>query len=187
VRINAQLQQLLAIGMPLAALLLIILVAYPSWGRLNQFRREVEDRKVELQAVQSAPIPTRDPVLPAANDTPEESSEFIGVITGLVNTSRCEMVGLTTQPAAAANGLVRPKRVQLRIKGHYPAIRALLWRLRNSPRRFTVTELSLQGGGTASAGSQERADTRLTASLTIERYVSQRNPAPSSTPGAASS
>jgi hypothetical protein len=164
-------QQALAVGMPMAAIALSLLIIYPTWNRYADFRGEVATYRERLDALRSAPLPSRDPVLPAADAVESEPSHFMGVITAAAAASGCDLVRLDVIPMtekATDPPLVRPVRARVNLLGHYPRLRAFLLHLQGSSRLYTVTELTLNSTETA---KEEIASPRLNAILTIERYV----------------
>ena len=174
---SSQVMQLLGIGVPLLALALTLGVVYPSWGSYRALAARVEKQRQELQTLRAAPLPRRDPVVPAVEATEAEPSQFVGAIAALAAANQCELRGLDLQPSGgdtSAAGPIRPIRAKLTVTGHYIRIRALLADLNRAPRLYSVAELSLKSTAPASgqaAAALAVSTGRLDATLTIERYV----------------
>jgi hypothetical protein len=166
--LSRQAQQVLGIGLPLAALGVSIGMVYPTWGRYQALGRQLETRSSELAALRAAPPQQPGQSRVAAADVPDESVEFVGDITRLAAGSGCEVTGLDVVAAEGKSGVARPKRAKLTIRGRYPQARSFLYRLTQSPRAYVVADLSLIVDSKIS-GSGAGAPLSLT--LTIERYV----------------
>lgn len=187
-QLTSRTQQYLAIGMPLAALALSLLVVYPTWTRYQAVRKDARELADELHALKSAPMPPRHAQLAGADDTEAEPSEFLGELATLAAATGCEFSGMdlatTSSPAGAAkaNQALKPLLTKVHLRGTYRQVRAYIYQLGRAPRLYTITDLSLRGnqGRTSYQGSSRR----LLATLTIERYVTppaveESAPAPS--------
>jgi hypothetical protein len=168
--VSSPVQQLLAVCVPLAALGLTLGVVYPSFGRYQSLRRQVQQQSARLKELQNAPLPERGAVVAAADAEEGEPSQFFGAVAALATAHRCELTNLDLlQPAGdtKAAAPARPVRAKLTVQGDYVHVRSLLAGINRAPRLYAVTDLSLKSVG----DKQESGTGRLTATLTLERYV----------------
>ncbi len=168
----------LAAAIPLAALALTMGVVYPTWKHLNATRGTIARQRADLATLRSAPEPQREQGVPAADDTPDEPARFMGDLRLLAAASGCEIVGINTTAAGVIDKpeeVVHPRRVTVEVKGTYQNLRSLLARLTQAPRTSVVTDLKVDSppaNATGAAGpAAAAADRRLTAMMTIERFV----------------
>lgn len=171
VTLGPQVQQLLAVGVPLAAIGLTLGVVYPTWGRLQTVRLRVAQQQAELRELRAAPLPPRDPVLPAADDVPSEPSLFIGTIAQMAASHQCDLISLVVQGEETPKGseLIRPVRTRITVRGRYVQIRSLISQLKRSPRLYVLTDLDVNS--TFGSGRPTYGRGNLTAAMTLERYV----------------
>jgi hypothetical protein len=170
ISLNSGFSQFVAVMAPIGALLITLLVVYPAWGRYSEVRARVQMQEAELRALKAAPLPPRDPVLPAADQAPGEPSQFLGEMAALAGASQCEITGLDTQQSQSApSARVQPLRTKITVAGRYPAIRAFLARIQNASRLYVVTELSVRGRAPGTA--VDEVGHRVDATIGIERYV----------------
>lgn len=168
------LYQAMAVGMPLAAVLLSLFIIFPTWGRFKDVSAQVDKNRRELQALKAAPLPPKDPVQTAAADVEEEPADFLRQITELAQQSGCVVEDLTMVAPGEGKPVagVRPIRAKVTVSGHFARIRSLLWRLYRAPRLFAVGDLSLEGKGQSAPG--DLGARPLTATFTLERYVAPK-------------
>lgn len=172
-KLNSSTYQALAIGMPLMALALSLLVVYPSWGRYRALAGEVEDLEGKLQILKAAPLPPKDPVLTAADDVESEPPDFLRQVADLARSSGCEVQGLERIDGGEAKGPVRPIRTRVTLNGHYPRLRTFFWRAYRAPRLFAVTDLNISAGTATTVRADELLVRPLTATFVLERYVTK--------------
>jgi hypothetical protein len=165
--LRPQTQQMLAIGVPLAAVILSVFVVYPAWGRYRAIRAEVARKSEELQNLKDAPQPPPETLLPAAEESPAEQTRFVGEINSLAVATRCQLRAIDRAGVNAESGPLHLAHVRVSLSGGYPNLRDFLWRINHGPRIYVVTDLSL--GGTTGA---------VQANFGIERYL-----IPPGTPG----
>lgn len=168
--IRPEIQQKLAIFVPLIALVLSLFVVYPAWGHYGELARKVEAQRHELEKLKAAPDIARDPVAPAADDVPTEAPQFFGQMKALAAEARCEVKVDAGSPDKVQNiGAVRSVRGRVDMDASYIQVRDFLFRLSHANRLFAVTDLSLTkatGGGRMSVPAGP-----LHATIEIERYV----------------
>lgn len=184
-QLSPKAQEVLAVSVPILALLISLMGVYPSWGRYTEQRREVQKQRQELAKLKAAPLPPRDPVLPAAEDLPSESAQFLGQIAALTIVPQCRLVGLDTAAMAppVSNGRIKAVRTKVEVEGRYPQIRRFLAQLASAPRLFVVAglDISLQHRSRSQPGEAGA----LRAVVDVERYVEVSRPlsTPTAAPG----
>lgn len=170
---SPEVQQRLAVLVPLVALALSLFIVYPAWGNYEQLVQERDRRRAELDTLRNTPLPRRSPILLTAPDEPREAPEFLAMVRALVRFSGAELKSLQVVESGAgqeATGPVRPVRARVQIVGSYPQIRSFLYRVGRAPRLMVVASLELK----SEAGTSERAGyvrVPILASIEIERYV----------------
>lgn len=167
---SPQFQQILAVGVPIVALVISLAVVYPAWGRYGEIREQVDKQQKELATLKATPLPPRDPVLPAVNDSPAESALFLGQIVALTLAPQCRFVGLDTAPGAGAKAgsAIRPVRTKVEVEGQYPQIRQFLAQVAGAPRLFVVTSLDVASRPSSQPGQLPGG---LHATVELERYL----------------
>ncbi|MFN3648284.1 MAG: hypothetical protein ACK47B_01785 [Armatimonadota bacterium] len=172
-KLSARTQQYLAVGMPLAALAISLLVVFPTWTRYQSVTRRADTLAMELGELKAAAMPPRHEQLAAADDTEAEPSQFLGDLATLAAATGCELSGMDLATPATADAksaaVLKPVLTKVQIKGTYRQIRAFIYQTRRAPRLYTITELSLRGEPGRDVGGDRIR--RLLAMLTIERYV----------------
>jgi hypothetical protein len=169
---------LLAFGVPIAALLISLLVVFPTWGRYSELRDNVARQQAELNTLKATPVPPPVRTQPAADDTPAESSQFLGQLNRVAAETQCTLISLDatpSEPAKAGDGAspsnVRAVRARITVDGPFRQIRSLLWQLQHGPRLFVVTELSLTHSASGSNNLANTAGDQVRATIGLERYV----------------
>jgi hypothetical protein len=169
---------LLAFGVPIAALLISLLVVFPTWGRYSELRGTVARQQAELDTLKATPVPPPVRTQPAADDTPAESSQFLGQMNRAAAETQCTLVALDAADAAASKAGdgaspsdVRAVRAKITVDGPFRQIRSLLWQLQHGPRLFVVTELSLTNNTSGANRLASEAGDRVRATIGLERYV----------------
>src|SRR5687767_11335718 len=108
--LNSQTQQILAVAVPLAALVLTLAVVYPSFGRYRALSARVERQRTKLRALQTAPVPEPGAPLAAVEASEDEPTRFMVAVAEIVRASQCELANLDVDSAAEPAGSVRPMR-----------------------------------------------------------------------------
>ena len=180
VAVNPQLQQILAVCVPILAMVISLAGVYPAGGRYGALSKEVQQKERDLAKLKATPLPPRDPVLPAVNDAPGESAQFLGQLVSMTAPPRSRFMGLESKAGEPRPGeVVRPVRSRVEIDGDYPELRRYVARLNTAPRLFVVTSLDCA----QRANSQTGAGAGLHATIEVERYVVPPAPAPSAAEG----
>ena len=169
---------ILAVLLPLCAAGVSLLLAYPAWTQTRELHERLDQQRNELQQLEKAPLASEVRAAAVADIAPEEPSQFLGQISALARSSGCEVVGLDSQSVTAetvkAAGAVRPMRVRLVLSGGFIEARRFLYQLRQAPRLYTVTDLTLnsESGSPAATGDRKAvAPSGLQVQIGIERYV----------------
>jgi hypothetical protein len=171
--IDTATQRVLAVGMPLVAVALSLLIVYPGWGRYHELKAEVAAERVRLRDLREAPVPAPAAAQAAAVDVESEPSHFIGEITALARASGCEITGLDVEPQKQKpddEALVRPIRSRVTLSGSFPQVRSFLLQLSRASRLYTVVDLTVQR---PSGGRDDGRAAAVSATVTIERYVTE--------------
>lgn len=175
-RLSPATYQALALGMPLAAIALSLFIVIPTLLRYRSLQAEVARKRGELQALRSAPLPPQDATLTAAADVEAEPADFLNGFTTLVRSSGCEVTGMDVADGSSS-GPVRALRTKVTVTGYFGRLRSLFWRLYRARRLYAVADLNLTG----SSGNRPQGELGaqpLTASFTLERYVTSETGAP---------
>ena len=170
--VRPEIQQRLAILVPLVALALSLFVVYPTWGNYNDLKAQIARQRTELSDLKKMTIAAPGPVAPTANDVPSEPPAFLGEIRILAHESNCRLVGFDLAPEgkAADSGPVRAVRARLDLEANYVQIRDFLFRLKHVGRLLVVTDLEMMT--TANTGNKNAPPSGpLHATLNVERYV----------------
>jgi hypothetical protein len=172
---------LLAFGVPIAALLISLFIVYPAWGRYGEQQDRITHLQAELSALKAAPVPPPVRTQPAADDTPAESSQFLGQMNRAAAGAQCALISLDAASVASSKAgsakdpsEVRAVRARIVVEGPFRQIRSLLWELQHGTRLFVVTDLSLAhsaSGSNKQAGQATETDGRVRATIGLERYV----------------
>ncbi|HOJ21851.1 MAG TPA: GspMb/PilO family protein [Armatimonadota bacterium] len=171
ITLSPDLQQLMAVGVPIAALLISLGVVYPGYQRYVEMSAKVEKQRQELHKLKNTPLPPVSRALPAADPEPGESARFLGHLVSLATSANCRFVGLDSAPVRVAHsgGLIRAVRTRVEIEGRYPQIRQFLAELANASRIYVVTSLDIDTRGRTNQPGQ--APSTVRAIVEIERYL----------------
>jgi hypothetical protein len=179
--VDPVIMQRAAVGVPIVAVLISVLVVYPAWGRYSRLRADVEQKEAQLKAILSRPVPVRRSVAATADPRPDEPPRFLEDVRALVRSSRCSMVGFdltpkdATKPRATTDEpekpdpnqppeIVRTVRAKVEVEAGYPAVRAFVAAVLSAPRLYAITSLEL-------SRSQLVAGATCRAAVEIERYI----------------
>lgn len=176
VAMNPQMQQLLAVGVPIAALVISLAAVFPAWGRYGDLCREVAQKRLELKKLKEAPLPAPNPVTPAVKDEPGESARFLGQVVSLGQAAGCKFVGLDVQPATTtrAAGMLRAVRSKVEVSAYYPQVRQFLWQIGRADRLYVVCGADLDTRGRPTSGPQAHGP--IHATVELERYLIATTP-----------
>ena len=178
--VSPEIQQRLAVVVPIVALLLSLFVVYPAWGRYTALRAQIRTRQNELDTLRATPLPEVGTVPPTADYHPSEPPQFLGQVGALADEAGCRIVGVDASPLAKQQvGSVRAVRARIDLEGRYSQIRDFIFRLARAPRLFVVTDLALTGTvptATPGAGLPPPPTHRVRASVEIERYIALPTP-----------
>ncbi len=187
-RMNPEIQQRLAVVVPLLALGLSLFVVYPGWGRYGQLKDKITAQRKELADLKAAEPPQPGPVQPTANDQPSEPSEFLGLITQLASQTQCTISGLDASSVEKAKdaSVVRNIRARVEVQGRYPNVRQFLSMISHSPRLLVVTDVTVASlTSVGNPGLPQAAQSGLVrATIEIERYIAPSKPPTAPQPGA---
>lgn len=177
--IRPEVQQRLAVLVPLVALGLSLFVVYPAWGHYGELNQSIQQRRNELKELKAAPPITPGPLAAAADDVPSEPPQFLGDIRRMAADAHCRLIGFDLSPPGqnASSGPVRALRARIEMEAEFVQVRDFLFRLNHTDRLFVVTDLALT---TSLANNPAIPVTGpLHATIEIERYVAP--PAPKTT------
>lgn len=166
-KIPVAFQQAIAVLLPVAAILIAILVVYPTWTETQQLEFETEEARRELAQLRAIPLAPQDPFRPAEAAIEGEPSRFLGQVTNLVRESGCQMIGLDAQGEAIRGDTARAIRARLTVRGAFPRIRDLIARINRAGRLLAVVDVAVR----QDAGRREDSYPFVQADLTLERYV----------------
>jgi len=193
--LSPQVQQRIAVVVPVIALGLSLFVVYPGWNRWRELVAEADQKRVRLANLRGTPIPLAATQQPAAEDTPAEPPKFLADIQTIAADSGCAVVGFDlTLPPAPVSGeeemaqggnkkpdepkapqLVKPVRAKIEVEADYPHIRQFVHQIIAAPRLYAIASLEVKD-------ANRRIPELLAATVEIERYV--LNPdAPPPAPG----
>lgn len=176
-------QQKLAVGVPILAVIVSLIIIVPAWGRNAELTAQLGRDRAELAALRSAAPPELSGTEPAADPSPEEAAVFQTEVRSMAAKAGCALAGydlLQTQAAdaakesttgqsgdssAAAAGL-RAQRVKVDVTGTYQQIRSLLWQIAHARRLYVINELVISLEKRTGAAVEP-----LSATIGIERYV----------------
>ena len=170
--VKPEIQQRLAIFVPLIALALSLFVVYPAWGRYGALNQQIARQRDDLEKLKAEPPPVAPGlVAPTADDVPSEPPEFLGEIRSLAAEANCHLAGFDLSPSdkSVAVGAVRAVRAKIDLEANYVQIRDFLFRLNHAGRLLAVTDLTLISADTGPRGTAPSGP--LHATLNIERYV----------------
>lgn len=173
-------QQLLAVGVPIAALLISLGVVYPGYQRHGEMSEKVAKQRQELHRLKNTPLPPVGRAVPATDPEPGESARFLGHVVSLAMAANCRFVGMDSAPVRIARpgGLIRAVRTRVEVEGRYPQVRRFLAELEGASRVYVVTSIDLDSRGRGSRPDQPASAVR--AIVEIERYLTVK-PAPTTT------
>jgi hypothetical protein len=179
--ISPEIQQRLAIAVPIVALLLSLFVVYPTWGRYTALQSTALTQRKELDALRATPIPDMGAVPPAETDLPSEPPQFLGQMRLLTDMSGCRVIGFDVGSTAnQESGPVRAVRARVDLEARYPQIRDFLYRLSRAPRLYVITDCTvasdMKDGQQAVNGQPGKTPGALRATIEIERYVTPPGP-----------
>ena len=189
-----EIQQKVAIFVPIVALILSVGVVYPGFNNYQETKAKVDTQRSEYLALKNQPLPQPNPKQATVLTAPSEPPQSVGELTKIAEAAGCKVSGFdlgvvaNAKAAAAeekAGGTVRPKRSRLNLVAHYPQVREFLAQLQRAPRVFVVTELNLSTQLTVPGTSVHPAPGTLDASVEIERYVTVPETKPVPDPAAA--
>ena len=175
-----EIQQRVAIVVPIIALLLSVFVVWPGWTAYQEQAAKVEAQRTEYNDLVKLPLPKPSPKIATVVLTPSEPPKSVGELSKIAEAAGCKVTGFdlgTVVSAKAAaeeakqGGLVRPKRSRLNLVAHYQQIREFLAQLQHSPRVFVVTELNLTVQTIIPGSPLKPEPGTLEANVEIERYV----------------
>lgn len=186
--LSPQVQQRLAVLVPIIALVVSLFVVYPGWNNWRDLVRKAEEKRAKLQTLKNTPIPMAAAKQPAAADTPSEPPEFLASVREVAARAGCSVVGFDlTLPPAPATGekelalggnpdpakeaaekakksLVKPVRGKIEIEADYQHIREFLQGIQNAPRLYAIAGVDITSTNVETTGL-------LRATVEIERYV----------------
>jgi hypothetical protein len=180
--LSPELQQRLAIVVPIVALLISLFVVYPAWGRYTTLQARIEKQKKELAAQQKDLTALRARLSQEAQkgaatveDQPAELPEFMQKIRDMARRAHCGIEDLTVpRPPKPDAGVVQVLEAHVELEGSYPQIRDFLSRLNRGPRLSVVANFSLVGSVPQTQPGKPAAAHRLRAAIDIERFVAPR-------------
>ncbi|MBM3493629.1 MAG: hypothetical protein FJX72_04800 [Armatimonadetes bacterium] len=182
--LSPQVQQRLAVFVPVVALAVSVFVVYPGFLRLRETQAEIANRRERLTNLRATPVPLLAAIQPAAKDTPSEPPEFLAGVRAMAADSRCELVGfdLTLPPAPVsgekelaqggnkpeekkeAPSPVRPVRAKIEVRSDYDGIRSFIRAVTLAPRLYAIAGCEVKETSDLNAPP-------LQATVEIERYV----------------
>ena len=179
-RMNPEIQQRLAVVVPLLALGLSLFVVYPGWGRHGVLKDKITAQRKELADLKAAAPPQPGTVQPTANDQASEPSEFLGLITQMASQTQCMVSGLdaSTVEKAKDTSVIHNIRARVEVQGRYPGVRQFISMISHSPRLLVVTDVTLASlTSVANPGLPQAAQSGLVrATIEVERYIAPSNP-----------
>jgi hypothetical protein len=183
-RLSPEVQQRLAVLVPVIALAISVFVVYPGYVRYRELRDDIAAKQERLANLRGTPIPLQAAIKPAAPDTPSEPPEFLASIRQMAAESRCELTGFDlTLPPAPPSGEqelaqggnkpeekkeppspIRPVRAKIEVRSDYDGIRSLVRAIMLAPRLYAVAGCEVQQ-------TNDPSGPPLRATIEIERYV----------------
>jgi hypothetical protein len=169
--LSPEIQQRLAIFVPLVALVLSLFVVYPAWGRYGALNDKIAQQQRELSDLKRTPVFTPGPVKPAEDYSPTEPPTFLAQIKKLALEAHCAIpqYDISDTGKVTDKGPVRAYRAQFVLEGAYVQIRDFLYRLNHADRLYVVTDLTITSSSPGSPATASYGPLR--ASIEIERYV----------------
>lgn len=169
--ISTEIQQRLAIAVPLIALLISLFLVYPAWGRNTTLSKQVETQRKQLQDLKATPLPVPGPVALSEAAVPSEPPRFLGQIRVIAANAHCDLTGYTAGAKAdpKPDEKVQAVRAKVELTARYQDIRNFLYQLSQAPRVYVVTDVSLDRA--IATSTQPVLSGRVRASIEIERFV----------------
>jgi hypothetical protein len=181
VAVRPEIQQRLAIFVPIIALVLSLFVVYPAWGRYGELNQKIAQQQSQLRDLKATPVVAPGPVAPTAADLPSEPPQFLGEMRKMATEANCRVVGFDITPSdkATTTGPVRAVRAKIDLEARYVQVRDFLYQLDHAARLYVVTDLTMtaaapvgaQSAATASPNVPAASAGLLHATIEIERYV----------------
>ena len=170
---SPEVQQRIAVLVPLVALSLSIFVVYPNWQSYQELKRTIEKQQKELDVLKATPVPPPSPITLAVPALASEPPQFLGQVSAIAAETHCYVSGFDLTPISGGKegDPIQTVRAKITMEAQYAEVRNFVSRLARAPRLLVITDMSLTSVASSAAVGRTTASGSLQAAVEIERYL----------------